>query len=142
MENKNIKTISVSVSVNAPIEKVWEHWNEPKYITQWYNASDDWHSPYAENDLRVGGKFKTTMAAKDGSAAFDFEGVYTSIVFNKQIVYDVSDGRKVIVKFYVKNNETMIEETFDPEEINSIELQRGGWQAILNNFKSHVEKIN
>ena len=82
------------------------------------------------------------MAAKDGSAAFDFEGVYTSIVFNKQIVYDVSDGRKVIVKFYVKNNETMIEETFDPEEINSIELQRGGWQAILNNFKSHVEKIN
>ena len=142
MENKNIKTISVSVSVNAPIEKVWEHWNEPKYITQWYNASDDWHSPYAENDLRVGGKFKTTMAAKDGSAAFDFEGVYTSIVLNKQIVYDVSDGRKVIVKFYVKNNETMIEETFDPEEINSIELQRGGWQAILNNFKSHVEKIN
>ena len=142
MKIDNKMMITVSVSIQAPIEKVWEHWNEPKYITQWYNASDDWHAPFAENDLKVGGKFKTTMAAKDGSAAFDFEGTYTSIVKSKQIEYAIIDGRKVILKFYVKNNETVVEETFDPEEINSIELQRGGWQAILNNFKSHVEKSN
>ena len=141
MKNENKKTISVSISVNAPMEKVWEHWNDPKYITQLYNASDDWHAPYAENDLKVGGKFKTTMAAKDGSAAFDFEGVYTSIVKNKQIEYTIIDGRDVIIKFFTENNETVVEETFDPENINSIELQRGGWQAILNNFKKHVEEV-
>lgn len=141
MKNENKKTISVSISVNAPIEKIWEHWNVPKYITQWYNASDDWHAPYTENDLKVGGKFKTTMAAKDGSAAFDFEGVYTSIVKNKQIEYTIIDGRDVIIKFFTENNETVVEETFDPENINSIELQRGGWQAILNNFKKHVEEV-
>lgn len=140
MKIENKIMITVSVSIQAPIEKVWEHWNEPKHITQWYNASDDWHAPFAESDFKVGGKFKITMAAKDGSAAFDFEGTYTSIVKSKQIEYAIIDGRKVIVKFYVKNNETVVEETFDPEEINSIELQRGGWQAILNNFKSHVEK--
>ena len=139
MKIENKMAITVSVSIQAPIEKVWEHWNNPKYITQWYNASDDWHAPYAENDLNVGGKFKITMAAKDGSAAFDFEGVYTSILKNKQIEYAIIDGRKVIIKFYPKNNETVVEEMFDPEDINSIELQRGGWQAILNNFKKHVE---
>lgn len=139
MKIDNEMTITVRVSIQASIEKVWEHWNEPKYITQWYNASDDWHAPYAENDLKDGGKFKTTMAAKDGSASFDFEGVYTSIVKNKQIEYAITDGRKVSIKFFAMNNETVVEETFDPEEINSIELQKGGWQAILTNFKKHVE---
>jgi uncharacterized protein YndB with AHSA1/START domain len=134
-----LKSITVETTVNAPVEKVWTCWNEPKHITQWCAASDDWHAPQAENDLRTGGKFSTTMAAKDGSFSFDFGGVYTNVEANKLIEYNIADGRKVKITFSAKGNETTVVETFDPESENPIEMQRGGWQAILDNFKKYTE---
>ncbi len=139
METTFKTAITVEATVNAPVEKVWTYWSEPKHITQWCQASDDWHAPYAENDLRTGGKFKTTMAAKDGSVSFDFEGVYTNVQKHKVIEYAMSDGRKVKITFSGNGNETKVIETFDPENTNPIEMQRGGWQAILDNFKKHTE---
>lgn len=140
METARATTITVQVHVNAPIEKVWKYWNEPQHITKWCAASDDWHAPYAENDLRKDGKFKTTMAAKDGSVSFDFEGVYTEVDPGKRIDYSMSDGRKVSLIFSGSGNSTHISETFDPENTHSLEQQREGWQAILDNFKAYTER--
>jgi uncharacterized protein YndB with AHSA1/START domain len=131
--------ITVEATVNAPVEKVWEHWTKPEHITKWCQASDNWHAPYADNDLQVGGKFKTTMAAKDGSMSFDFGGVYTAIEKNKLIEYTIGDGRKVKITFSDNGGETNVVETFEPESTNPPEMQKGGWQAILNNFKNYCE---
>ena len=139
METLNKTSITVETTVNAPIEKVWNYWGNPEHITQWCQASDDWHAPYADNDLKTNGKFKTTMAAKDGSFSFDFEGVYSKVEKHKLIEYKMGDGRKVKVEFEVQGNTTHVKETFDPEDTNPIEMQRGGWQAILNNFKKYTE---
>ena len=139
METTTKTTITVETLIKAPVEKVWKFWSEPKHITQWYQASDDWHAPYAENDLKVNGKFKTTMAAKDGSMSFDFEGIYTNVQPHAVIEYVIGDGRKVKIKFSENGNETKVTETFEAEDTNSIEMQRGGWQAILDNFKKYVE---
>ncbi|MBB2144404.1 polyketide cyclase [Pedobacter sp. LMG 31464] len=139
METLNKTAITVESVVNAPVARVWEFWEKPEHITKWANASDDWHAPYADNDLRTGGKFKTTMAAKDGSFSFDFEGVYTDVVVHSLIEYTMADGRKVSVTFKSVGDTTEIVETFEPEEINSLEMQRGGWQAILDNFKRYAE---
>ena len=129
----------VQTTVNAPIEKVWKYWADPQHIIHWYFASDDWHAPYAENDIHINGKFKTTMAAKDGSMRFDFEGVYTVVKEHKAIEYTIGDGRKVTIAFSENGNETKVTETFEAEEINPPEMQKGGWQAILDNFKKYVE---
>lgn len=139
METTNITPITVSTTVNAPVEKVWKYWTEPDHITKWCQASDDWHAPYAENDVKPGGKFKTTMAAKDGSYSFDFEGVYTSIILYNLLEYTMADGRKVKVIFRSKGNVTDIEETFDAESTHSLEQQKQGWQNILDSFKMHTE---
>ena len=141
METTERTTITVEATVNAPVEKVWESWSQPEHITQWCNASDDWHSPYADNDLRTGGKFKTTMAAKDGSFSFDFGGTYTDVKEHRFMAYTMDDGRKVSVTFDDRNGVTHITETFEPEAINPIEMQQGGWQAILNNFKKYTEAL-
>lgn len=132
--------IIVSVKINSEIEKVWKYWTEPAHIQQWTFASDDWHVPFAENNLIVGGNFKTTMAAKDESFSFDFEGIYTFIIENSKIEYVLGDGRKVIIIFELKNNLIEITESFEPETENSEELQKNGWQAILENFKKYIEK--
>ena len=131
--------ITVEATVKAPVEKVWEHWTKPEHITKWCQASDDWHAPFAENDVRVEGTFKTTMAAKDGSMSFDFGGVYTGVEENKLIEYTIGDGRKVKITFSGNGDETKVMETFEPEGSNPIEMQRGGWQAILDNFKKYSE---
>ncbi len=133
--------ITVECKVKAPIEKVWEFWTEPEHITKWNNASDDWHTPYAENDLRPGGKFVSRMEARDGSMGFDFGGTYDEVRVNERIGYTLGDERRVTVSFNNRNNEIKIVEIFEAEEENSIELQRMGWQAILNNFKKYVETI-
>ncbi|WP_421940254.1 SRPBCC family protein [Pedobacter sp.] len=140
METAKTISITVSATVNAPVSKVWEFWSEPAHITQWTNASDDWHAPYADNDLRKDGKFKTTMAAKDGSMSFDFEGVYSNVIVNELIEYGMADGRKVAVSFKGDGDTTEIIESFDAENTNPVEMQKGGWQAILNNFKKYVEE--
>lgn len=131
--------ITVSATVDAAIEKVWDYWNAPGHITQWCAASPDWHAPKAENDLRTGGRFATTMAAKDGSFSFDFGGTYTHVVPHNFIAYRMDDGREVSIKFQPEGSKTYIEETFDPESQNPEDMQRGGWQAILDNFKQYCE---
>jgi uncharacterized protein YndB with AHSA1/START domain len=131
--------ITVKTAVNASIEKVWECWTTPQHIMKWNNASDDWHTPYAENDLKVGGKFKYTMASRDGTMSFDFEGEYTLVEEYKAIEYVIADGRKVKISFEVTSNRVEVIESFDPETENPKEMQRGGWQAILDNFKKYVE---
>lgn len=139
METQERTAITIETVVKAPVEKVWKYWSDPEHITKWATASDDWHAPYADNDLRQDGKFKTTMAAKDGSFSFDFEGVYTNVQPNKLIEYVMSDGRKVKIVFSVNGNETRITETFDPESENPLDMQREGWQSILDNFRKHTE---
>lgn len=140
METANKKTLTVEAIVNAPVEKVWNYWSAPEHITQWCQASDDWHAPEAKNDLRTGGKFSTTMAAKDGSFSFDFGGVYTDVQEHRHIAYVLSDGRKVEITFTAQGDATHVVETFDPESINSLEMQQAGWQAILNNFVKYTEQ--
>lgn len=132
--------ITIEAIVKAPVEKVWAYWSEPRHITQWTFASSDWHAPYAENDLRTQGKFKTTMAAKDGSASFDFEGIYSNVQPNEVIEYGLADGRKVKIQFTTQGNDTKVTETFDPESENPVDMQRDGWQAILDNFKKYTEE--
>jgi uncharacterized protein YndB with AHSA1/START domain len=133
------KKITVEATVDAPAEKVWAYWSEPRHIMQWCNASDDWHAPHAENDLRTGGKFTTTMAAKDGSMSFDFGGEYTHVVPNNFIAYAMGDGRTVTITFTTQGDQTHISETFEIENQNPEEMQRGGWQAILDNFAKYTE---
>ena len=136
----NTKTkITVQTTVSLPVDKVWEAWTNPKHIIHWNNASDDWHTPRAENDLRIGGKFLARMESKDGGMGFDFEGIYTDVILYKLIAYKLGDDREVCVEFESVNNQTRIAETFDAETVNSMELQRQGWQAILDNFKRYTE---
>ncbi|OOG74630.1 SRPBCC family protein [Flavobacterium sp. A45] len=131
--------ITVKCKVEASIEEVWKFWTTPEHITKWNNASEDWHTPYAENDLRVGGKFKSIMASKDGTMSFDFEGEYIEIKTHSFIEYKLADGRKVDVYFIGLEDGVEIIESFDPENENSEEMQRAGWQAILDNFKKYTE---
>ena len=140
METATQPRITVIATVQAPVQKVWDYWTKPEHITQWCQASDDWHAPYADNDAVTGGTFKTTMAAKDGSMSFDFEGVYDEVRPQEKISYTMSDGRKVDVLFRAEGSGTRIEESFDPENMNSREMQQSGWQAILDNFKNYVER--
>lgn len=131
--------ITIEATVNATIDKVWKYWNEPTHITKWCTASPEWHAPAAENDLKVGGKFTTTMAAKDGSMSFDFWGIYDQVKPNEWIEYTMGDGRKAKIVFSKSGDATKIVESFEPESENPIELQQGGWQAILDSFKSYTE---
>lgn len=142
MKNKKEEKteIVIEASIKAPINKIWEFWTEPEHIINWNNASDDWHTPRAENDLRVGGKFTSHMAAKDGSAEFDFEGVYDEVIINELIRYTMTDGRKVTTEFIKGTGKHKVITTFEAENSNSVEMQKSGWQAILNNFKKYTEE--
>jgi len=131
--------ITIETTVNAPMDKVWNYWNEPTHITKWCAASPEWHAPAAENDLMAGGKFTTTMAAKDGSMSFDFWGIYDQVKIDELIEYTMGDGRKAQIVFSKSVDATKIFESFEPESENPRELQQGGWQAILNSFKSYTE---
>lgn len=131
--------ITIGVSINSPVEKVWKLWSDPKHIIHWNNASDDWHTPNAENDLRVGGKFLSHMEAKDGSIGFDFTGKYIKVEQHKLIEYTIDDGRNVLVSFVSNGTETTVTETFEAEQMHTIDMQKSGWQSILDNFKRYVE---
>ena len=134
------KVITVDTTIKAPLEKVWSYWTEPEHITHWAFASDDWEAPYAENDLRENGKFKTRMSSKDGNSGFDFDGIYTKVVKLERIEYTIPDGRKVKITFSGDKSETKVVESFEAESENPYELQKGGWQALLNNFKKYCEQ--
>lgn len=132
--------ITVETIVKAPLNKVWDAWNNPADIQRWNAAQDDWHTTRSSVDLREGGKFLSRMEAKDGSAGFDFEGVYTRVVPKRAVEYRMSDGREVQVEFVERPGGVLVKETFDPESENPPELQRQGWQAILDNFGRYVER--
>ena len=137
------KTITVQAVINASVEQVWKLYTESEHVMKWNNTSNDWHTPRAENDLKVGGKFLYRMEAKDGSSGFDFDGTYEQVKTNELIVCSISDGRKVQVMFTKDDNaRTKMATTFEAERTNPIEMQRDGWQAILNNFKKYVETRN
>lgn len=133
--------ITVSAAINAPIEKVWACWTQPKHIMQWNQAAPDWHCPASAVDLRIGGKFSATMAAKDGSFSFDFWGTYDDILENELIMVTLGDGRKWKTTFASNGEVTEVVEQFEAEDQNPVEMQKGGWQSILNNFKQHSETV-
>jgi len=133
--------IIVETTIHAPIEKIWICFTTPAHIMQWNSASSDWHTPKAENNLVVGGRFNYTMAAKDGSFSFDFLGVYDEIILHKRIAYTLGDGRKVTVDFKNMDQQTLITETFEAESQNDPARQKAGWQAILDNFKRYVQEV-
>lgn len=131
--------ITVQNAIEAPIDNVWELWTNPAHVKQWNFASNDWHCPKASSDFKVGGEFHYIMAAKDGSVEFDFCGTFTKIIDQTSIQIFLEDGREMNLLFEQEGNITKVTETFEPEEVNSLELQKQGWQAILNNFKAYVE---
>ena len=131
--------ITIETTVNAPIERVWAAWNDPRAIEQWNAASPDWHTPRASVDLREGGRFSSRMEARDGSMGFDFEGIYTRVEPQRLIEYVIGDSRTVRVEFIPDGDAVTVRETFDAEGTHSVEQQRQGWQAILDNFARHVE---
>ena len=139
MANSEKTTITVKASIEASVEKVWALWTNPWHIVHWNNASDDWHTPKAENDIRAGGKFLWRMEAKDGSVGFDFVGVYNKVEPHRQIEYTLDDDRTVAITFTSEGDQTTVTETFEAEDTNSLELQQQGWQSILDNFKRYVE---
>lgn len=140
METGSKPVVTVESTVRAPIDKVWDCWTKPEHITKWCQASDDWHAPFAENDLRTGGMFRTTMAAKDGSMSFDFEGVYTRVAKEESIDYTIIGGRRVEITFLKTGDGIKVTESFEAESVNSPEMQKSGWQAILDNFKKYTEQ--
>jgi uncharacterized protein YndB with AHSA1/START domain len=141
IKSKKMKTaIMIEATIAAPIDKIWRYWTEPEHIKNWSFASDDWCTPATTNDLRVGGKFNSRMEAKDGSMGFDFWGTYTVVKENEKIEYTLGDGREIKIDFVKTGDKYNIVETFDAEDENPVEMQRDGWQAILNNFKKYVEE--
>ena len=140
MEKNTI--ITIETTVNAPIETVWESFSKPEHITKWNTAHPDWHSPRAQNDLRTGGKFNIRMEAKDGSMGFDFAGIYDEVIDHKLIKYTMGDNREVQVQFLPGEDGVRIVESFEAEKTNSEEMQREGWQAILDSFKVYTEKMS
>jgi uncharacterized protein YndB with AHSA1/START domain len=134
--------ITVETLVKANLDSVWDAWNNPDDIKQWNAASDDWHTTRSTVDLREGGKFSARMEAKDGSEGFDFEGTYTRVVPQKLIEYRMDDGREVKVQFTEAADGVLVRETFEAETENDPEAQREGWQAILDNFARHVERVH
>lgn len=132
--------IRVSTTIkNKTIAEVWDYFTNPKHVTNWNFASDDWHCPKAENNLEVGKTFTYTMAAKNGEMSFDFTGMYTEIEPFSKISYVLADERKIFVTFKETDEGIELVEEFDPETENSEELQQTGWQMILNNFKKYIE---
>lgn len=132
--------ITIQTTVSADKKKVWDCYTNPKHIVNWNFASDDWYCPSAENDLRVGGKYKARMEAKDKSFGFDFEAIYNEIVEGEKFTYTMEDGREVNASFEDLDGKIRVTINFDAEKENSEEMQRNGWQSILNNFKSYVER--
>jgi uncharacterized protein YndB with AHSA1/START domain len=132
--------LTAEATINAPVEKVWEFWTNPKHIINWNKASDDWFTPWAEHDLKPGGRFVSRMEARDGSMGFNFEGEYAEVVQYQLIESVLGDGRKVKVEFWPEGTQnTRVIESFEPEDTHSLDMQKQGWQSIMDNFKQYVE---
>lgn len=135
----NPTKITVQASLKADSKKAWDYYTNPKHITQWNFADPSWHCPSASNDLRIGGIYNARMEAKDGSFGFDFKAEYTQLEPGKSLSYKMEDGREASVKFQEKNGQTDVTVQFDAENQNPVEMQQGGWQAILNSYKLYTE---
>lgn len=131
--------IHINALVNAGIDKVWQYYNQPQHIVHWNFASDDWMCPKAESELKSGGKYLARMEAKDGSFGFDFEAIFDIVKEPETVSYTMLDGRQAVVSFQALNGKTQVDIHFDPEQTNPLEMQKQGWQAILNNFKKYTE---
>ena len=131
--------IQIEAYIMAPLNKVWTYWTEPNHITKWNFAIPEWHCPKANNELRVGGKYSARMEAKDGSFGFDFEAIYDEVIQHKIITYTMGDGRKATTTFESTPDGTRVKTIFDAEKQNPVEMQKNGWQSILNNFKNYAE---
>jgi uncharacterized protein YndB with AHSA1/START domain len=131
--------VTVKATISADRKKVWEYWTRPEHIKNWNFAADDWQCPKAENDLRVGGKYSARMEAKDGSFGFDFIAIYNEVVDQEKMTYTMEDGRQATTQFEGLDGKTKVTTTFDAENQNPVEMQKQGWQAIMNNFKKYVE---
>lgn len=142
MNTSSKPVLTVETTIHCSLEKVWQRFTGPEHIVKWNKATDDWHCPSAENDLRTGGRFCYTMAAKDGSFSFDFEGYYTEVCNRELLEYEITDGRKVIVEFSTVGDTTLVVERFEAEDQNPLELQQEGWHAILNSFRDYCESLN
>jgi uncharacterized protein YndB with AHSA1/START domain len=138
MEQSNV--ITIEAVINASPAQVWEYWTSPKHIVNWNFAHESWCAPAAAIDLTVGGKFNYRMEACDGSAGFDFEGIFDEVIENQKLAYTLLDDRKVEIIFSVMGNQTKIMESFEAENVNPIDMQRFGWQSILDNFKNYTER--
>ena len=138
-KSMNKTKITIESIINAEVSKVWNYFTDPKHITKWNFASDDWHCPKADNNPIVGGAYFSRMEAKDGSFGFDFRAVYEEVIPNEKLVYTLEDGRKVTTLFKKVGNTTNVTTVFEAENQNPVDLQKAGWQAILNNFKTYVE---
>jgi uncharacterized protein YndB with AHSA1/START domain len=132
--------ITVRATINAPVLKVWDSYTNPEHIVNWNFADPSWHCPFAENDMRIGGTYKSRMEAKDGSFGFDFEATYSELVVNQKFTYAMA-GREVTTHFKSIDNQTEVVTVFDAENENPIEMQQKGWQMILNNFKNYTEAL-
>ncbi len=141
MAQKDKVTIRVEATIQAPLDQVWKLWTTLEHIKNWNTASEDWHTIEAEVDLREGGRFSSRMEARDGSMGFDFWGIYDQVEKNKLLSISLGDGRKMSVDFVAADNATKVVEVFEAEDENSIDLQRQGWQAILDNFKKYAENL-
>jgi uncharacterized protein YndB with AHSA1/START domain len=133
--------LKVEAIVNKPLAEVWELYTTPAHIMNWNNATEDWHTPNAENDLRTGGSFKNTMAAKDGSFSFEFGGTYNEVITNEKIDSTLGDGRSMVVKFEAVEGGVHVTTHFEAEDQNPEDMQQAGWQMILNNFKRYAEAL-
>ncbi|TRO64370.1 SRPBCC domain-containing protein [Christiangramia sabulilitoris] len=138
MEFAGKKTVTIGTYVPKPIDRIWELWTNPDHIKKWNSAGVDWHCPNAVNDLKPGGKFNWRMENVDGSDGFDFSGTFRKISDKHKIILKLDDDRMVTIDFTRLENGTKITETFEVEDENSIENQRKGWQAILDNFKVYA----
>lgn len=137
-----MEKITIKIEVNLPINKAWESFTSPEHIVNWNFASPDWHCTSAENNLEIGGLIRSRMEAKDGSFGFDFEGIYDNVITNELLVYHLEDQRSVETFFnQLDDNLTEILQIFDPEKEHPIEMQRDGWQAILDQFKIYTESL-
>ncbi len=134
-----INKITITTIINADIKKVWDYYTNPEYITQWNFAHPSWHCPSAVNDMRVGGKYIARMEARDGSFGFDFEAIYSQITPGETFTYGMPNGREVTVVFKRESNQTEVVVSFDPEDQNPLDMQKNGWQSILDNFKKYAE---
>lgn len=135
----NFTKITINTVIVAGIQKVWDYYNSPEHITKWNHASDDWHCPKAENDMKIGGTYLARMEAKDGSFGFDFKAIYDEIIPMAKVAYTLEDERKVVTTFEKQGEQTKVTTVFDAEGMNPIDMQKAGWQAILNNFKRYTE---